>query len=388
MEHRPYHLGSQWVKLGHNVTIIAASYSHARSSQPKCTALINIEYIEGIRYIWLKTPKYRGNDLKRVLNMFSFAWQLYFSTIPLEKLELVIDSSTYPLTIYGANRIAKKYGAKLIFEVHDLWPLSPIELGGYPRWHPFIILMQWAENYAYRKAHRVVSLLPKAKEHMVSHGMSPEKFVYIPNGVDVSGWLLSNQMPEEHTQFLENLKQNGKFIICYAGAHGIANALQNIIKAAKLLKEYDKIHFLLVGQGPEKENLKLLASTEDLLNISFLPPVPKSSIPKLLSLMDAVYIGLKHEPLFRFGISPNKLMDYMMASKPVIYAIDAGNNLVADRGCGISVAPEDPRAIADAVLHLFEMSREDRDAMGRKGSEYVKSHHDYAMLANEFLERI
>ena len=152
--------------------------------------------------------------------------------------------------------------------------------------------------------------------------------------------------------------------------------------------ENDNIVFVLVGGGVVKNRLIEKARELELKNVHFLPPVPKNSIPVLLSYMDVLYIGWNKQPLYRFGISPNKLMDYMMASKPVIHASDAGNDLVTDSGCGISVAPEDPRAIADAVLHLFEMSQEERDAMGRKGSEYVKSHHDYAMLANEFLEGI
>ncbi|MCK4527818.1 glycosyltransferase family 4 protein [candidate division WOR-3 bacterium] len=386
MEYRPYYFALEWTKAGHSVTIVAASFSHVRFFQPKCLEPITIEAIDGIQYVWLKTPGYHGNGLKRVTNMFSFAGQLLTMSLPIEKPDVVLDSSTYPLTIFGANKIARKYGAKLIFEVHDLWPLSPMELGGFSKWHPFIMVIQWAENYAYKNAHRVVSLLPEAKGHMIYHGMSPEKFVYIPNGIDVSGWQLSNSLPEEHAKLLEKLKRNSKFIVGYAGAHGIANALQYFVKAAEMEKEEDKIHFLLVGQGPEKEPLQSLAKNKNLKNISFLPSVPKTSIPTLLAAMDALYIGLKHQPLFRFGVSPNKLMDYMMAAKPVIHAIDAGNDLVAESGCGISVAPEDPKAIADAVIHLFKMSQEKRDVIGQKGHDYVKIYHDYAVLAKKFLE--
>ena len=388
MEYRPYHFANEWIRIGHTVTIIASSFSHLRFAQPRCETPITIENINGIQYIWLKTPEYRGNSFRRILNMLSFAAQLRIRTFPIEKPDVVIDSSTYPLTIFGANKIARKYGAKLIFEVHDLWPLSPMELGGFSKWHPFIMVMQRAENYAYKNAHRVVSLLPKAKEYMISHGMPSDKFVYIPNGIDVSAWQLPDPLPEEHRRVLEKLKRNGKFIVGYAGAHGIANALQYFIKAAEMLKEQDKIHFLLLGQGPEKESLQVLAQEKKLKNIRFLPAITRTSIPTLLAAMDVLYIGWKCQPLYRFGISPNKLMDYMMAKKPVIHAIEAGNDLVAESGCGISVVPEDPKAIADAVLHLFEMSQEKRDAMGQKGHDYVKTHHDYSVLAQKFLKSL
>ena len=105
----------------------------------------------------------------------------------------MIASSTYPFDSKVAAKIAKKNNARFIYEVHDLWPLTLIEVGGMSKWHPFIMAMQCAENFAYRHADKVVSLLPKAEDHMHSHGMAAEKFIYIPNGVAVTDWLNSNQ---------------------------------------------------------------------------------------------------------------------------------------------------------------------------------------------------
>ncbi|MCK5613580.1 glycosyltransferase, partial [Candidatus Pacearchaeota archaeon] len=131
MEFRPYYFAQEWIKAGHNVTIIASSFSHLRFVQPKCSKKISIELIDNIKYVWLKTKPYQGNGFRRVLNMFSFTWQLWSKSFPVEVPDVIIDSSTYPLTIFGSNKIAKRYGAKLIFEVHDLWPLTPMELGGF-----------------------------------------------------------------------------------------------------------------------------------------------------------------------------------------------------------------------------------------------------------------
>lgn len=145
---------------------------------------------------------------------------------------------------------------------------------------------------------------------------------------------------------------------------------------------------MLVGQGPEKESLERVASAERLRNVVFLPPVPRVSVGALLDHFDACYIGLKRSPLFRFGVSPNKLLDYMMAGRPVIHAIDAGNDLVAGSGCGVSVPPEDPGAIADAVRRLMRATPAERLRMGRAGRAYVLKHHDYRVLAERFLEAI
>ena len=173
----------------------------------------------------------------------------------------------------------------------------------------------------------------------------------------------------------------------YCGAHGLADALESLVEAGSLLRDR-RVALVLVGQGPEKATLQRKAEQARLTDVSFLPPVPKVSIPVLLDSLDALFIGLKRTPIFRFGISPNKLIDYMMAGKPVIQAIEAGNDLVTESGCGFSIPPEDPRAIADAVLQLMRLSPAEREAMGRKGREYVMAHHDYRVLARQFLEAL
>ena len=119
--------------------------------------------------------------------------------------------------------------------------------------------------------------------------------------------------------------------------------------------------------------------------MTFLPPVPRQSIPELLTTMDILYIGLKKQPLFRFGVSPNKLMDYMMASKPIVYAIEASNDIVTECGCGLSVPPENPVATAEAIIKLTKMTPAEREALGERGKEYVLTHHDYKVLAKDFI---
>jgi glycosyltransferase involved in cell wall biosynthesis len=388
MEYRPYYLAKEWIKRGHKVTIVAASFSHVRSKQPSITDGVTYEEIDGIRYVWLKTPAYRGNGIGRVFNIFSFIRRL--SGLCKRFVEefnpdVVIASSTYPLDIYPAHRIAKMANAKLIFEVHDLWPLSPMELGGMSPWHPFIMIMQRAENYAYGVADRVVSMLPKADSHMKEHGMAPHKFVYIPNGIAVEEWQNDTEsLPNQHQDALDGLKQEGKFIVGYAGSHGLANALNQLIDAAYLIQE-QQVSFVLVGQGQEKENLQKHTLNKGLHNAIFLPPVPKGSIPSLLVAMDVLYIGWRRQPLYRFGVSPNKLMDYMMAAKPVIHSIEAGNDIVSESGCGITAPPEEPEAIANAVMKMIAMTLEDRESMGMRGREYVLANHTYHVLAQKFL---
>jgi len=388
MEFRPYYFAREWVRAGHHVTIIGSSFSHLRSTQPICDNPVSFEEIDGVRYIWFRAPRYAGNSYKRIVNMLLFSVQLLSRDNLAGNPNVVIDSSTYPLTIWGSRRIAKRFNAKLIFEVHDLWPLTPMELGGYSHWHPFIFVLQQAENYAYKNADRVVSLLPYAKEHMMSHGMHPEKFVYIPNGIDLHEWQATESLPAAHNVVIKQLKAQEKFIIGYAGSIGLANALVYLVEAAALLKNEKSLHFILVGQGTHLEQMKTAATAKSLENVTFLPPIQKKQIPTFFSLMDALHIASQRSELYRFGISPNKMMEYMMAAKPIINAICAGNDPVAEAGCGLSIAPEDPKAIVRAVKQMMAMSPGDRAAMGERGRKYVIAHHDYRVLAKRFLEVI
>ena len=391
MEFRPYYLAREWLKRNHQVTIVAASFSHLRNKVPQMLGTVTEEIVDGIRYLWVKTPAYEGNGVARALNMFAFTSRLYLLRLKLAseiRPDVVIASSTYPLDIYPARPIARKSGAKLVFEVHDLWPLSPMELGGMSRYHPFVIAMQAAENYAYRHADRVVSMLPKAEGHMRDHGMAPGKFVYIPNGIDVAEWEREKTpLPVVHAEMLTLLKRDGRFIVGYAGAHGLANALGTVVDAASLMSDVP-VDFVLVGQGPEKDALMKRTAQLGLRNVHFLPPIPRGVIPTFLDTTDVAYIGWQRQPLYRFGVSPNKLVDYLMAGVPVIHAIAAGNDLVSESGCGITIPPEDPQALVDAVREMMTKTPKERESMGGMGRAYVLAHHTYQILAARFEEAI
>ena len=387
MEYRHYYLGKEWVKMKHSVTIVAASYSHLRTYQPEITQIFNEEVIDGIKYIWLKTPSYYGNGAGRIWNMFVFITRLFLFSkkiLKITKPEAVIASSTYPLDIFPASRIARRIKAKLIFEVHDLWPLTPMELGNYSKLHPFILLVQFAENYAYRNADQVVSMLPLALDHMAKHGLKPDKFNYIPNGIDVSGWNSKLSIPDEYKILINKLTSDDKILVGYAGSIGIANALDSLVDAAKLLAD-EKISFLVVGKGSEKQRLIQKVTDYNLSNFFFINPVYRELIPSLLSKFDIVYIGLKRQKLFRFGISPNKLIDYMMAARPVIHSIESGNDLVKESGCGISAEAENPESVARAIKTLVQLDKVKREEMGLKGKEYVIRNHNYESLSQQFV---
>jgi len=389
MAFRPYYLAREWVRSGHHVKILASSQSHIRAAQPNLIGLSRLdEAIDGIEYTWFKTPPYVGNGIGRVRNIACFIARLYKEAKKIArsfKPDIVIASSTYPMDIWPAHRIAKLAKAKLVFEVHDLWPLSPMELGGMSKWHPFIILVQAAEDYAYRHADIVISMLPKVHEYMESRGLALHKLHIVPNGIDPMEWQADSPgLPDAVREELATIKDKGFSIIGYAGTFGLANAMDTLLEAAASMKA-EKVAFVLVGGGPDKVALQHRAQDEKLDKVFFLDSVKKEQIPALLRWFDVAYIGSTRQSLYRFGIAPNKLMDYMMAARPVLMAIDAGNDPVGESGCGLTVEPEDSQAVAQGIRRLLALGEEERAAMGQRGRAFVLKNHTYPVLAQQFL---
>ena len=387
MEYRPYYLAREWVRAGHSVQIVAADFSHVRARQPAA----GDEVIDGIAYRWLPTPRYRGNALGRLRNIASFLRQVWARAKPLAtspRPDVVIASSTYPMDCWVARRIARLAGATLVHEVHDLWPLSPIELSGLSKWHPFALLCQAAENSAYRHADVVVSMLPKVHQHMAAHGLDLAKLAIVPNGISPDDWLAAPAALRDDVQkALDGAKAAGDTVVGYAGSMGEPNALDTLLDAAALLRDAP-LRFVLVGDGHLRQHLASRMAAEGLTNVALLAPVPKAQVPSLLAQLDIAFIGWQRVPIYRFGIAPNKLMDYMMAGCAVLHSVAAGNDPVAEAGCGVSVAPGDACAIAEGLKRLAALPAAERRAMGERGRAFVQAHHTYPVLAQRFLDAV
>lgn len=385
MEYRPYYLSREWVRAGHKVRVVAADQSHVRARAPKPGR----ETIDGIEYLWVATPRYRGNGIGRARNIAVFLLALWRDARRLVRdfePQVVIASSTYPMDIWVARHLARLAGAKLVFEVHDLWPLSPIELSGMPRWHPFVLLCRWAEGTAYRDADVVVSMLPKVHDYMASRGLDLHKLAVVPNGITLEEWVGHGEpLAPGALAALDAARRDGRTVVGYAGSHGLPNALDTLLDAARELRD-EPFHFVLVGDGLEKPRLEQRVRDEGLERVTMLPPIPKAQIPSFLAAVDIAYIGWQRVPIYRFGIAPNKLMDYMMAGCVVLHSVEAGNDPVAEAACGITVEPGSPSAVADGLRRLATLSPDQRRTYGERGREFVLRHHTYPVLARQFLQ--
>jgi glycosyltransferase involved in cell wall biosynthesis len=210
----------------------------------------------------------------------------------------------------------------------------------------------------------------------------------VPNGVLSEEWDHAGEtLAPELARHIQQAHSEGHVVVTYAGAHGLANALDSLLDAAAMLRS-EPFSFILVGSGAERERLKQRVTSEGLNNVTMFDPIPKRQIPTLLSAVDVAYIGLQRVPLFRFGIAPNKLMDYMMAGCVVLSAIEAGNDPVMEAGCGMSVEAESAPAIAEGLRTLARMSADSRHAMGLRGCAYVRERHTWPVLARRFTEAV
>ena len=379
---RYYYFAKELAKQGHKVHLIAGSYSHLLRKAPILDKDYMVEHVsEDFNFVWIKTSKYsNAGDKNRALNWFKFAWKLLkLSKVIKDKPDAILYGSPSLIPFLSAQRLTKKFNAKLIFDVCDIWPLTLIELGGYLPKNPFIRFMQWIEDKAYKDSDIVISNLPNAVEHMVARGMVWEKFLWIPNGFYLSE--LENLEPLSIS--IKSVLPKDKFIIGYTGTLGLSNALDTFIEAARLLKDYKEIAFVLVGKGKDKTTL--VEQAKDLNNVYFIESVAKKQIQNMLTEFDVCYLGSKKKNIYRFGLASIKLPEYMIAAKPIIHANSAANDLVELAKAGFSTPAEDPEAVADAVLKLKNMPLEKRKQLGQNGHIYALEHLDYAKLTQKLV---
>lgn len=391
MEFRPYFLARAWRAAGHEPIVVAASHSHLRNENPLVEGARSVEMVEGVEYRWLRTPPYRGNGVGRMINMVTFLARLRGELGRIGRegpVDAVIASSTYPLDYGPCERFARATGAALLFEVHDLWPLSPMELGGYRAGHPYIRLLQRAEDRYCRTADRVVSILPKTLAHLVGRGLDPKRFRHLPNGVDGDAALPeSASIPGELAPWLERERAAGRFCVGYAGAISSAYALATLIEAAATL-EAEGFSFLLLGSGRSQDELQADVARRGLTHVHFAGRHPRDAALATLASVDAIWVGLRNEALFRFGIGMNKIFDAMLAGRPVVASYTAGNDPIGDAECGITVPAEDVDALVGALRRMRDLTPADRERLGHNGRAFVLREHDYSTIADRFVETI
>lgn len=381
MVYRNYYIAKEWVNQGHNAIIISSSYFHNFTKYPETKGLFTKEIVDGIEYWWVKMPRYsQSRSFGRLLSIFLFPLLLLFFPIwKLAKPDTVIVSGPPHLPILNAWLWSRIYYSTLVYEIRDIWPLTIQKLGGVPWWHPLILILTSFERFAYLLADRVVSVLSRADKHCIGKGMHPVKFAYVPNGIDLKDYkIIENDTGHKIAEISKKY-----FTIIYTGSFGIANNLDHLVKVAEAMKDQGDIAFVFVGGGPDKD--KLIEYSKSLNNLFIFPHVPKDHVPFILQNAHLGYIGAHHSDLYEYGISPNKLFDYMAASIPILMCIDTSDPILENAKAGIKVRTESIDDTKDAILKIKNSSPTERKSLGQNGRLFLEKNHTYDALAEKYV---
>lgn len=385
---RHYDLAVELVRRGFKVKIFASDVNLALRKHTKLQPgqLYTIEERDGVEFVWVQAAEYERNDWRRTWNMLSFShhfMQVARALGATFRPAIIIGSSPHPFAALAAERVAARLGARFFLELRDLWPQALVDIAGLRERHPVVMVMRAMERYLYAKARRIIILAQGSQRYLESRGVPAERLLFLPNGVHVGHFQprLSRREARDRYGFRD-------FIVAYTGAHGPANSLKTVLQAAKLIAALP-VEFVLVGDGPAKARLEAAAREENLGNVRFLAPIPKSEIADLLNAADAGLITLKNAKAFEYGISPNKLFDYMAAAKPILCSVPGDMAaMVRTAKAGLASVPENPSSLADAVRELLALPPESRAALGENGRQFLMQHFRREALVDRLVEAI
>lgn len=391
---RHYTLARAVARRGGQVTVFAAAFDHAvgRDTRLRPLGLVTSRLFDGVRFVWVRTVPYRGNSWRRMANMASFAVMVVIADLGRPRPDIVVGSTVHPFAALAAWVIAKRRRASFVYEIRDLWPQTLIDIGAMRPNSLGARLLYGIESFLARRADVIVTLLPGVGDYLAGRGLPSQQVRYLPNGADFSltdGPVVPPKPGDPFHVVLERLRDlraSGVMVFAYVGSHGRVNRLDVVLRAVRAAQDLGAKPFrlVLVGDGPEKPELIRLAAELSLDSVDFLEPVPKSRVPALLAMIDVGIVHATYTPVYRYGISFNKVFDYMAARKPIAFACAAINDPVKASGGGISVSPDDPDALGGAFAALTEMSEADRRALGEAGRRYVEQEHDMQQIGDWF----
>lgn len=369
---RHFDLGKLLVKDGYSLNIIGGSFVHDRKKHIlDKNEKYRIEEYEGVKYHILNGMSYSGN-FKRILSMIEFMLKVFFYEKKIqEKPEVIYCSCPHPFNGLISWYLSKKYKAKFILEIRDLWPETWVEMGAITRKSIVYKTFAWIEKFLYRKADKIVTLMPGAFLYIEKLGISKAKVEWISNGVDLEQF--DKDFEKEPIYKFDKNKIN----FLYAGSIGIANALDEIFEVAKLLKDDKKIVFNFIGEGPLKEKYIKFCEENKLDNVKFYPVVSKENIPSLLKQADILMTFAKKSNLYKYGISPNKLFEYLASSKPVLFSGEVYNDIIKIANAGISIKPGEVEDLKVAVSKFKIGNTVD---LGKNGRSYLEENFNNIVL--------
>jgi glycosyltransferase involved in cell wall biosynthesis len=371
---RAAELSRLWVEDGHEVTVLTGFPNHPTGIVPpeyrrKFRRLVTHDTYHGINVVrtWL-LPFPNRRAYERMLNYSSFCISSATTGVFLDKPDLVIASSPQLLVGLAGWWLAQYNGVPFVFEVRDLWPESLVAVGMGSDKSPLHRSLAQVAGFLYHSCDRLVVVTPAFKQYLVQHWQLPEeKISVVQNGVETS--LFSRLTP--NVAIRRELDAEEKFVASYIGTMGNAHGLETLLEAAGYLRERaPNILFLLVGEGAEKARIVSLARSRGLTNVRFVDQQPREKIPAYINASDACLVLLKRTELFK-TVLPTKMLEFMSCARPVILGVDGHARKVMEQAnAGIFITPEDPTALAEAVLRLAANPAL-RESLGRNGRQHI-----------------
>ncbi len=378
-------LAGFWTDRGHQVTVISSMVNYVtgcKKEQYRWKWRVS-EQQGAVRVIRTHASEaYNRTFVGRLWAMILFMLSSTLAGLLGPSHDIVLATSPPLLVGLSGYAIALLRRSRFVFEVRDLWPDSAIQ-AGVLRGRIAIGVARALERFLYRRAHLLVVLTPAFERALVAKGLPRDKVRFLPNGADRD--LMAPGEKSNRARRLLGL--DGKFVVTYVGAHGVANQLMQILESARLLAGDSEVVFMLVGDGMEKSRLQKTAASWGLRNVIFVDSVPKAEIADYINASDVCTAVLKKVPVFE-TVYPNKLFDYLCCGKPVILAIGGvAAELVQEAQAGVCVTPEDPEQFCAAVLK-FKNDSEFARVCGENGRRYVTAHFDRPAIAEKYLNAL
>lgn len=381
---RGFMLLREFVRSGHSAALITSDSNHL-ATPPSFSGSHYFETVDGVAVIWLKAIKYgSARSFARILSWFHFEWRLLrLPKTCLPKPDVIIVSSLSLLTVLTGLWLRRRHKCRLVFEVRDIWPLVLIDIGRVHPWHPLVLILGWVERLGYRKADLVVGTMPNLAEHVATVLEAEREVVCIPQGIDPD--LLKSPLPLPD-RYASDFIPEGKFIICHAGSIGADNALETLIACARAMEGRQDIHFLIVGEGYLKAQLQ--KQTAGWTNITFAPGVSKGAVQSVLERADVLYFAAHKSRIQQYGQSLNKVIDYMLAGKPIVASYSGYPSMIDEAGCGVFVPVEDVDALRAEFEALARLSPAERRTMGERGRAWLLENRRFETLAEDYLRHL
>jgi glycosyltransferase involved in cell wall biosynthesis len=369
-------------RMGHQ-SIIITSTSNRLANVPAVTESYLLQRVDGVQVWWVKTLNYQAaKSIWRILSWFHFEWRLL--RMPKAKLprpDAIVVSSLSLLTVLNGFFMRWRYGARLVFEIRDIWPLTITEEGGFSTYNPLVLGLAYIERLGYLYSDALVGTMPNLGEHVSQVLGEPKPTYCIPMGVDEDSLKTVDDLPSD---FVSKYIPLGKFVIAHVGSIGITNALDTMLECARAMDDESSIHFLVVGDGDLRVYYQQKYAS--LKNLTFVPPVPKSMVPAILSHCDLLYLSTHPSRVWKFGQSLNKLVDYMLAGKPIVASYTGFQSMINEANCGSFVPAGNVELLCLEFKRYARMPPSVRDEVGGRGRKWLLDNRLYPKLAGDYLK--